>query len=57
MQLFVPQEGLSVLAKYRRPLLVHAEIEKESESHLELKDGSYDARSYATYLQTRPPSW
>ncbi|XP_062161688.1 allantoinase [Alnus glutinosa] len=51
------KEGLSVLAKYRRPLLVHAEIQKESESHLELKDGSYDARSYSTYLQTRPPSW
>ncbi|XP_059435708.1 allantoinase-like isoform X1 [Corylus avellana] len=51
------KEGLSILAKYRRPLLVHAEIQQESESHLELKDGSHDPRSYSTYLQTRPPSW
>ncbi|XP_010431984.1 PREDICTED: allantoinase [Camelina sativa] len=48
------KEGLSVLAKYRRPLLVHAEIEKESE----IEDGSEnDPRSYLTYLKTRPTSW
>lgn len=49
------QEGLSVLAKYRRPLLVHAEIQLDSESHLELN--TEDARSYSTYLKTRPPEW
>ncbi|KAK7837869.1 allantoinase [Quercus suber] len=51
------KEGLSVLAKYRRPLLVHAEIQQDSEIHLEAKDGSDDAHSYSTYLKTRPPSW
>ncbi|KAI5590810.1 hypothetical protein BDE02_04G035500 [Populus trichocarpa] len=49
------KEGLSILAKYRRPLLVHAEIPQDSESHLE--DGENDPRSYSTYLKTRPPSW
>ncbi|WOG85168.1 hypothetical protein DCAR_0104355 [Daucus carota subsp. sativus] len=48
------KEGLSVLAKYRRPLLVHAEIEQESE---ELKNEVDDPRSYSTYLKTRPASW
>lgn len=48
------KEGLSVLAKYRRPLLVHAEIEQEPK---ELKDEVDDARSYSTYLKTRPASW
>lgn len=57
LQKFVPQEGLSVLAKYRRPLLVHAEIQQDSEIQLEAKDGSDDAHSYSTYLKTRPPSW
>ncbi|KFK31005.1 hypothetical protein AALP_AA6G056100 [Arabis alpina] len=48
------KEGLSVLAKYRRPLLVHAEIERD----LEIIDGSdNDPRSYLTYLKTRPTSW
>jgi len=48
------QEGLSVLAKYKRPLLVHAEIERD----LEIEDGSEnDPRSYLTYLNTRPTSW
>lgn len=42
-----------MLAKYRRPLLVHAEIQQE----LELKDGADDPRSYSTYLQARPASW
>ncbi|XP_011027852.1 PREDICTED: allantoinase [Populus euphratica] len=49
------KEGLSILAKYRRPLLVHAEILQNSESYLE--DGENDPRSYSTYLKTRPPSW
>ncbi|KAL1221754.1 Allantoinase [Cardamine amara subsp. amara] len=48
------EEGLSVLAKYKRPLLVHAEVEKD----LEIEDGSdNDPRSYLTYLKTRPTSW
>ncbi|KAK9056306.1 hypothetical protein SSX86_027396 [Deinandra increscens subsp. villosa] len=47
------KEGLSVLAKYKRPLLVHAEKQQE----IELKDGDDDPRSYSTYLKTRPSSW
>lgn len=50
------KEGLSVLAKYRRPLLVHAEIQQDSKNNLELK-GNDDPRVYSTYLNTRPPSW
>ncbi|KAK9152728.1 hypothetical protein Sjap_000208 [Stephania japonica] len=49
------KEGLHVLAKYRRPLLVHAEVQLDSESTDLVKDG-VDARSYSTYLKTRPPS-
>ncbi|EEF43258.1 allantoinase isoform X2 [Ricinus communis] len=49
------KEGLSVLAKYRRPLLVHAEIQQDSESYIE--DGMDDPRHYSTYLKTRPASW
>ncbi|KAK1368657.1 Allantoinase [Heracleum sosnowskyi] len=48
------KEGLSVLAEYKRPLLVHAEIEQEPK---EVKDEVDDARSYSTYLKTRPASW
>ncbi|MCL7038864.1 hypothetical protein MKW94_005525 [Papaver nudicaule] len=51
------KEGLNVLAKYKRPLLVHAEVELDSESDFEASDGINDARSYSTYLKTRPPSW
>ncbi|XP_042519512.1 allantoinase [Macadamia integrifolia] len=51
------KEGLHVLAKYKRPLLVHAEVQVDTQSHAELKDGIGDARSYLTYLRTRPPSW
>ncbi|TQD88352.1 hypothetical protein C1H46_026096 [Malus baccata] len=51
------KEGLSVLAKYRRPLLVHAEKVQELESNLGVEDGSNNPRSYSTYLKTRPPSW
>ncbi|CAL5366343.1 unnamed protein product [Camellia sinensis] len=41
------KEGLSVLAKYRRLLLVHAEIQQE------LEDIADHPRSYSTYLKTR----
>ncbi|XP_038971157.1 uncharacterized protein LOC103721871 [Phoenix dactylifera] len=51
------KEGLYVLAKYSRPLLIHAEIVLDSETKVEMNDGGSDARSYATYLKTRPPSW
>ncbi|CAN0892434.1 ALN [Linum grandiflorum] len=47
--------GLAVLAKYRRPLLVHAEKEQDLETSL--ADSESDPRSYSTYLNTRPPSW
>ncbi|KAK6917535.1 Amidohydrolase-related [Dillenia turbinata] len=47
------KEGLAALAKYRRPLLVHAEIQPDSEIYLDPND---DPRSYLTYLKTRPPS-
>lgn len=52
----VCQEGLSVLAKYKRPLLVHAELQQESKSHSEL-EGNSDPSAYSTYLNTRPRSW
>lgn len=45
-----------MLARYRRPLLVHAEVVLDSESSSG-HDGGSDVRSYATYLKTRPPSW
>lgn len=51
------KEGLYVLAKYNRPLLVHAEVVLDSEISAEFSDGGSDPRSYATYLKTRPPSW
>ncbi|KAJ9690439.1 hypothetical protein PVL29_012869 [Vitis rotundifolia] len=51
------KEGLSILAKYKRPLLVHSEIQQDLESNSELKDGIDNVRSYSTYLKSRPPSW
>ncbi|GAV77921.1 Amidohydro_1 domain-containing protein [Cephalotus follicularis] len=51
------KEGLSVLAKYRRPLLVHAEIQEDSDSNLQVENGRDEARSYLTYLKSRPPLW
>ncbi|CAH9093604.1 unnamed protein product [Cuscuta epithymum] len=52
------KEGLAVLAKYKRPLLVHAELQEELENEFDFKDdGTDDARSYSTYLKTRPASW
>ncbi|CAI0589608.1 unnamed protein product [Linum tenue] len=51
------QAGLAVLAKYKRPLLVHAEMEQDAQANY-LEDGmNNDPRSYSTYLRTRPPSW
>ncbi|XP_020250540.1 uncharacterized protein LOC109827927 [Asparagus officinalis] len=51
------KEGLSVLAKFERPLLVHAEVVLDSESNLNHDSKGSDVRSYETYLRTRPPSW
>lgn len=51
------KEGLAMLAKYKRPLLVHAELEQELEIEPDLKDYVWDVRSYSTYLRTRPASW
>ncbi|CAK9152520.1 unnamed protein product [Ilex paraguariensis] len=51
------KEGLSILSKYRRPLLVHAEIKQELEGYLTLEDSTESARSYSTYVKTRPASW
>ncbi|CAM8893643.1 unnamed protein product [Rhodiola kirilowii] len=50
------QGGLSVLAKYKRPLLVHAELVQESDEARK-EDDSADPTSYSTYLETRPASW
>ncbi|KAL3627756.1 hypothetical protein CASFOL_029119 [Castilleja foliolosa] len=46
------KEGLAVLAKYKRPLLVHAEIQQEN-----VVVDSTNPISYSTYLKTRPASW
>ncbi|KAK2976763.1 hypothetical protein RJ640_030113 [Escallonia rubra] len=51
------KEGLSSLAKYKRPLLVHAEIPQEPEDYVKGESGADDVRSYSTYLKTRPASW
>ncbi|KAL2475376.1 Allantoinase [Abeliophyllum distichum] len=51
------KEGLHVLAKYKRPLLVHAEIQQELGDDLEKMNGVDNPRSYSTYLKTRPSSW
>ncbi|KAM0950121.1 putative allantoinase [Dioscorea sansibarensis] len=51
------KEGLVVLAKYNRPLLVHAELVPDSDSSTQLNDAISDVRSYATYLKTRPAAW
>ncbi|XP_077216050.1 allantoinase [Tasmannia lanceolata] len=50
------KEALHILAKYKRPILIHAEIELDSVSPVEPNDGIDDVRSYSTYLKTRPPS-
>lgn len=46
--------ALPVLAKFRRPLLVHAEVPQPSEITEPTMEQS---RKYATYLETRPVSW
>ncbi|KAF3796191.1 Allantoinase [Nymphaea thermarum] len=51
------KEALHILSKYRRPLLVHAEIELDSSNRKELGNNLDDFQSYSTYLKTRPPSW
>jgi allantoinase/DNA mismatch repair protein MutS2 len=50
------EEGLVTLAKYKRPLLIHAERIPDVASDDEL-DGELDPRSYATYLKSRPATW
>ncbi|XP_057815891.1 allantoinase isoform X2 [Cryptomeria japonica] len=49
------KEALKILAKYQRPLLVHAETPQPSEEKIETDDS--ERRMYSTYLRTRPPSW
>ncbi|KAJ8428873.1 hypothetical protein Cgig2_010815 [Carnegiea gigantea] len=48
-------EALYVLAKFRRPLLVHAEVQQEDTDNSVMGDDS-DPRLYSSYLKTRPPS-
>ncbi|KAL9321223.1 hypothetical protein ACSQ67_013062 [Phaseolus vulgaris] len=48
--------GLSVLAKYKRPIVVHAELQQDYGNHLDINDNR-DPHDYLTYLNTRPPSW
>jgi allantoinase len=43
--------AMPVLAKAKRPLLLHAEIESGATAH------DHAARDYATYLASRPSSW
>ncbi|KAL2932173.1 Allantoinase [Bienertia sinuspersici] len=49
------KEGLSIMAKFKRPLLVHAEVKEEDVDYFVDSDKN-DARKYSTYLHTRPPS-
>ncbi|RRT82844.1 hypothetical protein B296_00019270 [Ensete ventricosum] len=51
------KEGLYVLAKYHRPLLVHAEVVLDSKNNEGLLDDDSSCGSYSTYLKSRPPSW
>ncbi|KAJ8545541.1 hypothetical protein K7X08_018124 [Anisodus acutangulus] len=44
------------LARYKRPLLVHAELLLDLDGELEVEDGVDNARSYSTHLETRPTS-
>ncbi|CAD6259031.1 unnamed protein product [Miscanthus lutarioriparius] len=50
------EEGLVTLAKYKRPLLIHAERIPEAEGD-DVQEDELDPRSYMTYLKSRPPSW
>lgn len=53
--------ALPILAKYKRPLLVHAEIPQPPDDTKLAEDlellSSEQRRKYSTYLNTRPPSW
>lgn len=49
------KEALYILAKFRRPLLVHAEVQQEDTDNSLMGDDS-DPRLYSSYLKTRPPS-
>ncbi|KAH9329891.1 hypothetical protein KI387_001999, partial [Taxus chinensis] len=50
--------ALKILANYRRPLLVHAEIPQPSEDEQKGIDvDNSERRMYSTYLRTRPPCW
>lgn len=51
------KEGLAVLSKYRRPLLVHSEVPQHHDGNSEIEDGVDDPRSYKVYLKSRPASW
>ncbi|KAL0905100.1 hypothetical protein M5K25_027278 [Dendrobium thyrsiflorum] len=51
------KEGLYALARYKRPLLVHAEVDVGPESDDETRHHASDPRSYSTYLKSRPASW
>ncbi|GAB2231415.1 hypothetical protein Droror1_Dr00010421 [Drosera rotundifolia] len=50
------KEGLAVLAKFRRPLLVHAEIQLENDDNSIAEAKTDSPQSYATYLRSRPAS-
>ncbi|KAL6844340.1 hypothetical protein ACP4OV_026013 [Aristida adscensionis] len=50
------EEGLVTLAKYKRPLLIHAERIPDVEDDDGLSN-ELDPRSYATYLKSRSPAW
>ncbi|XP_014493755.1 probable allantoinase 1 isoform X3 [Vigna radiata var. radiata] len=52
----VHRAGLSVLAKYKRPIVVHFELVQDDGNDSE-HDGNRDPHDYLTYLNTRPPSW
>lgn len=56
IQCLTTQEALPTLARYKRPLLIHAEVQLDLDGKLELENGVDNARSYSTYLKTRPAS-
>lgn len=56
IQCLTVQEALPTLARYKRPLLVHAEVLVDLDGKVELGDGVDNARLYSTYLKTRPAS-
>ncbi|EEE61915.1 probable allantoinase [Oryza sativa Japonica Group] len=50
------EEGLVTLAKYKRPLLIHAERIPDVQNEDGI-DGELDPKAYTTYLKSRPPAW